>query len=129
MVSFSPTSEMCLVNKHENKNDLFYSAHELHIMKLRRILDSNNLMENIGRTDFINVSDTSAFLGFENILPRSTYMEVIQRRRASVEAVLCEQHRQLSLKKNDPNTLSKISAAKTAWARDRARTIGLLHSD
>jgi hypothetical protein len=55
-------------------------------------------------------------------------MEVIQKRRAIVVAVLSEQHRQLSLGIHDINTLANISAAQSAWAREHARTIALIHA-
>jgi hypothetical protein len=76
-----------------------------------------------------NVADTSAFLGLEHCLSKSTYKEVIKKRRASIEAAISEHHRQLSSGVNDPNTLANISAAESAWARERARTLGLLHSE
>ena len=107
---------MCLVNEHENKSDLFYSALELHIIKLRSMHDSYNLLEcNIINEDLVdmlkNVADTSAFLGLEHCLSKSTYIERTQKRRASIEAVISEHHCQLSSGVNDPNTLAIISAA------------------
>ena len=123
---------MYLVSRHENKSDLFYSAHEIEIIKLRSMHDSYNLLEcNIIGQDLVmleNVADTSSFLGLEHCLSKSTYKEVIEKRRASVEAVLHEHHRQLSSGVNDPTTLAIIAAAESAWARERARTLGLLHS-
>jgi len=76
-----------------------------------------------------NVADTSAFLGLEHCLSKSTYIERTQKRRSSIEAVLHEHHRQLSLGVNGPTILANISAAEYAWARERARTIDLLHSE
>jgi hypothetical protein len=101
------------------------------MIKLRRRRYCHNLMEyNI--KDLVemlgNVVDMSAFIGLENCLSQSTYMEVIQKRRAIVVAVLSEQHRQVSLGIHDLNTLANISAAQSAWARERARTIALIHS-
>jgi hypothetical protein len=61
-----------------------------------------------------NIVDTSAFIGLEICLSKSTYMEVIQKRRAIVVAVLSEQHRQLSLGIHDISTLATISAAQSA---------------
>ena len=130
-VSFSPTSVMCFVSNHENKSDLFYSVQEIDMIKLRRWRDCHNLMEyNIKDLAEMlgNVVDTSAFIGLEICLSKSTYMEVIQKRRAIVVAVLSEQHRQVSLGIHDLNTLANISAAQSAWARERARTIALIHS-
>ena len=133
-VSFSPTSKMCLVSRHDNKSDLFYSALELQIIKLRSMHDSYNLLEcNIIGEDIVdmlkNVTDTSAFLGLEHCLSKSTYIKRTQKRRSSIEAVISEHHRQLSLGVNDPTTLANISATESAWARERARTLGLLHSE
>jgi hypothetical protein len=134
-VSFSPTSQMYKVDKHENKSDLFYSAQEMHSIKQRKMHDSYNLIEsNITHQDLITMlenvdADTSTFLGLESCLSKSTYIQTIKKRRASVEAVLYEQDRQLSLGVYDPNTLAIISVAETTWARERARTIGLLHSE
>ena len=96
--------------------------------------DSYNLLEcNIIGNDIVdmlkNIADTSAFLGLEHCLSKSTYKEVIKKRRASIEAAISEHHRQLSLGMNDPTTLANISAAESAWARERARTLGLLHSE
>ena len=76
-----------------------------------------------------NVVNTSAFLGLEHCLSKSTYKVVIKKRRASIEAVISEHNRQLSSGVNDPTTLADISAAESAWARERARTLGLLHSE
>ena len=103
------------------------------MIKLRRRRDCHNLMEynNITGKDLEmlgNIVDTSAFIGLENCLSQSTYMEVIQKRRAIVVAVLSEQHRQLSLGIHDINTLANISAAQSAWAREHARTIALIHA-
>ena len=134
-VSFSPTSGMCLVDKHDNKGDLFYSAQELHIIKLRSIHDSNNLIaSNINGKHPVhimleNIDNTSACLGIECCLSKLTYIQRIQNRKAIVEAVLREQHRQLRLGIDDPIIIAKISLAESAWARERARTIALLHSD
>ena len=124
---------MCLVSRHENKSDLFYSALELQLINLRSMHDSNNLLEcNIIGEDPVdmlkNVVDTSAFVGLEHCLSKSTYIKRTQKRRSSVEAVLHEHHRQLSSGVADPNTLAIISAAESAWARERARTIALIHS-
>ena len=109
-VSFSPTSEMCLVSRHDNKSDLFYSALELQIIKLRSMHDSYNLLEcNIIGNDIVdmlkNIADTSAFLGLEHCLSKSTYIERTQKRRASIEAAISEHHRQLSSGVNDPTPL------------------------
>jgi hypothetical protein len=136
-VSFSPKSEMCLVDKHENKSDLFYSTQEINTIKQQRVRDSYNLVQcNIAGQDLVdmnmlknNVSDTSAFLGLEICLSKATYVQTIMKRRASIEAVISEQHRQLSLDVYDPNTLANVSGAESAWARERARTIALIHSD
>ena len=78
-----------------------------------------------------NITDTSAFLGLEICLSKATYVQTIKKRRASIEAVISEQHRQLSLGVYDPNTLANVSGAESAWARERARTIAiaLIHSD
>jgi chemotaxis signal transduction protein len=75
-----------------------------------------------------NIVDTSAFIGLENCLSQSTCMEVIQKRRAIVVAVLSEQNRQLGLVIHDISTLATISAAQSAWAQERARTIALIHA-
>jgi hypothetical protein len=127
---------MCLVERHENKSDLFYSTQEINIIKQRRVRDCHNLMEcNILWQDLVtmlekDVANTSvAIVGLERILSKWTYIQTIQHQRASVEAVLREQHRQLSLGVYDPNTLANISVARTSWAQERARTIGLLHSN
>lgn len=126
---------MCLVDKHDNKGDLFYSAQELDIIKLRSIHDSNNLIaSNINGKHPVhimleNIDNTSAYLGIECSLSKLTYIQRIQNRKAIVEAVLREQHRQLSLGIDDPIIIAKISRAQSAWARERARTIALLHSD
>jgi hypothetical protein len=128
---------MCLVDKHENKSDLFYSTQEINTIKQQRVRDSYNLVQcNIAGQDLVdmnmlknNVSDTSAFLGLEICLSKATYVQTIMKRRASIEAVISEQHRQLSLGVYDPNTLANVSGAESAWARERARTIALIHSD
>jgi hypothetical protein len=128
---------MCLVDKHENKSDLFYSAQEINMIKQQRIRDSYNLVQcNIAGQDLVdivdmleNVVDTSTFLGLEICLSKATYVQTIQKRRASIDAVISEQHRQLSLGVYDPNTLANVSGAESAWARERARTIALIHSD
>ena len=125
---------MCLVDNHENKSDLFYSVQEIDMIKLRRWRDCHNLMEenNITGNDpaemLGNIVDTSTIIGLEICLSKLTYIEVIQKRRAIVVAVLSEQHRQLSLGIHDLNTLANISAAQSAWARERARAIALIHS-
>ena len=76
-----------------------------------------------------DVADTSdAILGLERCLSKLTYMKTIQHQRASVEAVLREQHRQLSLGIYDPNTLANISVARTTGL-ESVQTIGLLHSN
>jgi hypothetical protein len=116
-----------------NKSDLFFLAQEIDMIKLRRLhnfhslielnITGNNLVEMLG-----NFVDTSAFIGLENCLSKSTYTEVIQKHRAIVVAVLSEQHHQLSLGIHDINTLANISAAQSAWARERERTIALIHS-
>jgi hypothetical protein len=115
-VSFSPKSEMCLVDKHNNTSDLFYSVQELHMIKQRKIISSYHLPScNIIGQDFVmleNVADMSA-----------------KKRRASVEAVLSKHHRQLSLGVYDPNTLANVSGAESAWAQEHSRTIALIHSD
>jgi hypothetical protein len=127
---------MYKVDKHENKRDLFYSAQEINCIKQRKMRDSYNLIEsNITEQDPLvimleNVDvDTSTFLGLESCLSKSIYIPTIKKRRASEEAVLYEQDRQLSLGVYDPNTIAIISVAETTWARERARTIGLLHSN
>jgi hypothetical protein len=107
------------------------------MIKQQRILDSYNLVQcNIAGQDLVdimdmleNVVDTSAFLGLEICLSKATYVQTIQKRRASIDAVISEQHRQLSLGVYDPNTLANVSGAESAWARERARTIALIHSD
>jgi hypothetical protein len=104
------------------------------MIKQRRIRDSYNLVQcNIAGQDLVdmleNITDTSAFLGLEICLSNATYVQTIKKRRASIEAVISEQHRQLSLGVYDPNTLANVSGAESAWARERARTIALIHSD
>jgi hypothetical protein len=68
-------------------------------------------------------------LGLESCLSKLTYIQTIKKRRSSVEAILSEHHRQLSLGVYDPNTLANVSGAESAWARERARTIAFIHSD
>ena len=104
------------------------------MIKLRRLRNFRCFIEcNIIGNDIVymlkNFADTSAFLGLEHCLSKSTYIERTQKHRASIEAVLHEHHRQLSLGVNDPTTLANISAAESAWARERSRTLGLLHSE
>ena len=91
-------------------------------------MEENNITGNDPAEMLGNIVDTSAFIGLENSLSQSTNIEVIQKRRAIVVAVLSEQNRQLSLGIHDINTLANISAAQSAWARERARTIALIHS-
>jgi hypothetical protein len=91
-------------------------------------MEENNITGNDPAEMLGNIVDTSTIIGLEICLSKLTYIEVIQKRRAIVVAVLSEQHRQLSLGIHDLNTLANISAAQSAWARERARAIALIHS-
>jgi hypothetical protein len=119
---------MCLVDRHENKSDLFYSTQEINIIK--QGMECNILWQDLVTMLEKDVADTGvAILGLERCISKLTYIKTIQHQTASVEAVLCEQHRQLSVGVYDPIILANISVARTTWAQERARTIGLLHSN
>ena len=105
------------------------------MIKQRKIISSYHLLScNIVGQDFVmrkTLPIQAHSLGFESCLSKLTYIETIKKRRSSVEAILSEHHRQLSLGVYDPNTLTlaNVSGAESAWARERARTIALIHSD
>eukprot|EP00581_Thalassiosira_minuscula_P004385 CAMPEP_0183736506 /NCGR_PEP_ID=MMETSP0737-20130205/49455_1 /TAXON_ID=385413 /ORGANISM="Thalassiosira miniscula, Strain CCMP1093" /LENGTH=81 /DNA_ID=CAMNT_0025970519 /DNA_START=347 /DNA_END=592 /DNA_ORIENTATION=+ len=77
----------------------------------------------------MNVEDTSAFMGLENLLSREIYEEVLDNRRIVKIAVCHEQKRQMEAKTYDPNVLSLVSQSFSEWSRKRARIIGLIHAD
>ena len=103
------------------------------MIKQRKIISSYHLLScNIVGQDFVmrkTLPIQAHSLGFESCLSKLTYIETIKKRRSSVEAVLSEHQCQLSLGVYDPNTLANVSGAESAWARERARTIALIHSD
>ena len=120
------------MDAHENKRDLFYSKHELESIKHRNARQAKSMISSnmtIDQFATMEVMDTSIFLGLESCLSQSIYHEIFERRKARSQAVLCEHNRQLSFGINDPYMLAKISEVESAWARKRARIIGLLHFD
>ena len=130
-VSFAENASLQYVDTHENMRDLFYSKHELDSIKHRNARQAKNMiLSNMTMDQFaMEVMDTSIFLGLESCLSQSIYHEIFERRKARSQAVLCEHNRQLSIGINDPCMLAKISEVESAWARKRARSIGLLHFD
>ena len=131
-VSFAENSSLQYVDIHENRRDLFYSKHELESIKRMNVRQVKNMIaSNMNMAQFATteVADTSIFLGLEICLSQAIYHEVRKRRKARCQAVLCEQERQLCIGINDPCMLAKVSEDKSAWARDRARIIGLIHVD
>ena len=129
-VSFAENSSLQYVDAHENNRDLFYSKHELESIKHRNARQAKSMISSnmtIDQFATMEVMDTSIFLGLESCLSQSIYHEIFKRRKARSQAVLCEHNRQLSFGINDPCMLAKISEVESAWARKRARIIGLLH--
>ena len=129
-VSFAGNSSLQYVDTHQNKRDLFYSKQELKSIKHRNVRQMKNMISsNMTMDQFatMEVMDTSIFLGLESCLSQSIYHEILERRNARSRAVLCEHNRQLRIGINDPCMLAKISEVESAWARKRARIIGLLH--
>jgi hypothetical protein len=120
-------------SQHEDKNDLFYSKHELrtimerNIRVVEKMIESNMTMDQFATTEVI---DTSIFLGRESWLSSPLIChKILERRKAHRRAVLCEHNIQRSSGINDPSMLAEISERESDWARRRARIIGLLHKN
>ena len=73
--------------------------------------------------------NTSVFTGLEQHLSEITYKVIIDRRRASWNAVRTEERRQISLGIYDPHEMMKVVRVESEHSEKRARIVGLLHAD
>ena len=117
----------------EHKADLWFTDREVESFKfnnsallMRKLSSMNMTMATFAE---MNCGDTSAFMGLEIYLSKSTCKGVMDRRRSIRVAVLLEQSRQVAAGILDPVKMAKISETESALSQRRSQIIGLLHID
>ena len=111
------------------KADLFFSAREVQMFKLRNVYQLNRLRESGPEAYFDPELDTADIMGLEKCLTEETYQACLRRREAYSKAVISEQERQISLGIYDAHALALISEQASETSRTRAHIIGLLHAE
>lgn len=133
-VSFDERSELKFVDNlaTEYRDAIWYTETEMKSFKVQMAL----LVRSIRSSDITvaqyaekNASDTSVFMGLEQHLSEITYKVIIDRRRASWNAVRTEERRQISLGIYDPHEMMKVVRVESEHSEKRARIVGLLHAD
>ena len=112
-VTFADESEMKFVENLSNtyKDELWFSHFEMQLFRrelawlIKTISSSNITMAQFAE---MNVRDTSAFLGLEAYLTKSSSRGVVERRRTIADAVLAEQRRQLAFGVSDPKFCRRL---------------------
>ena len=126
-VKFAETSELYIVDRHEDKNELWYTNAEYKTMKRnikRDVLQAR-------ASDWTSEEDRGSWIGIAHLLTPTCGLETQACRRRCLRAVLTEQARQ----EQDPHggfrseNIALASLAKTRKAALRARMLGSLHQD
>ena len=129
VVKFAKTSELYIVDRHEDKNELWYTNAEYKTMKRnikRDVLQAR-------ASDWTSEEDRGSWIwiGIAHLLTPTCGLETQACRRRCLRAVLTEQARQ----EQDPHggfrseNIALASLAKTRKAALRARMLGSLHQD
>jgi len=132
-VSFGELSDVKFVENIalQHRADLWFSKDEIDSFKyeLAHILQQVRLL-GLTMAQFAeqNAQDTSAFLGLEDYLSKVTFLEIKNRRRAVIRAVLVEQDRQNRFGIVDSEAIANVSRTVSDVAERRARIIGMLHA-
>ncbi len=125
VVRFAEIAELCTVERHEDKNELWYTNEEYNSMK-------RNIKRDVIQaraSDSASEEDSGFWIGIAHLLTPACVFEVQACRRRCVRAVLAEQARQDlygGLKSED---IALASLAETGKAVLRARMFGRLHQD
>ena len=125
VVQFAETSQLYIVERHEDINELWYTKAEYKSMKRnikRDVLQAR-------ASDSVSEGDSGFWIGIAHLLTPACMLEVQTCRRRCVAAVLAEQARQ------DPSVslrwehITLASLAETRKAVLRARMLGRLHKE
>ncbi len=123
VVKFAKTSELYIVDRHEDKNELWYTNTEYKAMKRnikRDVLQAR-------ASDWTSKEDRGCWIGIAHLLTPTCGLEMEACRRRCVRAVLKEQARQDQYFRSE--NIALASLAETRKAASRARMLGSLHQD
>ncbi len=116
---------------HEYKTKLWYTTSEIKSFKRDNALLIISIISSgmtVAQYAKLLVNKTTAFLGIEMYLSKSTLRGVAKRRCAIVDAVLLEQDCQYCSGNIDANLMAVASEAVSGLSAKRARLIARLHS-
>ena len=129
VVKFAETSELYIyivdIDRHEDKNELWYTKAEYKAMKRnikRDVLQAR-------ASDWTSEEDEGSWIGIAHLLTRTCGLEMQACRRRCVRAVLAEQASQDKDGSFRPEDIALASFAETKRAVLRARKLGRLHQD
>eukprot|EP00585_Thalassiosira_rotula_P007270 CAMPEP_0196134254 /NCGR_PEP_ID=MMETSP0910-20130528/3200_1 /TAXON_ID=49265 /ORGANISM="Thalassiosira rotula, Strain GSO102" /LENGTH=209 /DNA_ID=CAMNT_0041394117 /DNA_START=187 /DNA_END=816 /DNA_ORIENTATION=+ len=136
-VSFAHQSSIKYVENlsSEHKADLWLTARELNASRnqlsldLKAILSTYTSVAEYAQETTKLGGDTSAFMGLENYMMKSTPMNIKDRRHSIWRTVFIEQERQKSMNVCDPEAISRIAGQVSKKSQERARIVGLLHAE
>ena len=93
------------------------------------VKEMRKFMAAVAKGEMLENVDTDNFVGLENFTTDSSHIEVQDRRSATRKAVLNEQKRQDKIGVCNIDSLARVSAAESKWARERAQFFGKLHAE
>ena len=126
VVQFAETSQLYIVDRHEDKNELWYTKAEYNSMKHN--ISRDVLQARRARDDSLS---EGFWIGISHLLTPACILEVQTCRRRCVRAVLAEQarHRQDIFESLRWEDIALASLAETRKAGLRARMLGRLHKE
>jgi len=126
-VKFAETSELYIVDRHEDKNELWYTNAEYKAMKRnikRDVLQAR-------ASDWTSEEDRGSWIGIAHLLTPTCELEMQACRRRCLHAVLSEQAIQgpSAIASSRSEYIALASSAETRKAVLRARRLGKLHEE
>ena len=114
-----------IVDRHEHKNELWYTEAEYNSMKLDIRRDVFQARAN----DAVSEEDSGFWIGIAHLLTPAIILEVKDGRNRCIRAVLTVQARQGPLARFRCEDIARASLAETRKAILRARKLGRLHQN
>ena len=126
-VRFAETAQLHTVDRHEDKNELWYTKTEY--ISMKRNIKQDVLQARARDYSASEEDDEGFWIGISHLLAPACILEVQVCRRQCVGAVLAEQARQEPSASLRWDAIALASLAVTRRAVLRARKLGRLHQD
>ncbi len=125
-VRFAETSQLYTVDRHQDKNELWYVKAEYRSMRrnVKRDVLQARASDSASEED-----DEGSWIGISHLLTPACMLEVQACRRRCIRAVLAEQARQVTYGSFSQEDIALASLAVTRKAVSRAWMLGRLHQE